>query len=121
MRTELNGKLYDTTDSVDIALDTLPTGDNHLYQTKQGEFFLLLQQSYLDGRKLGPEEDLYELAPDLFVRGAGEERSRRTKAPGHPTDHEQRSGVWCVKPVLKTVSRALPLDILLNWKSARHH
>src|SRR6185503_7558559 len=98
MRTEVNGKFYDTSDSEDIAIDTLPTGDNHLYQTRQGEFFLLWQQSYLDGRQLGPEEDLYELAPDLFIRGAAKERSRRTKsvfAIQPPTT--KAAMVWCVK------------------------
>ena len=113
MRTELNGKFYDTGDSADIAIDTLPNGDNHLYQTKQGEFFLLLQQSYLDGRKLGPEEDLYELAPDLFAPGAGEERGRRTKSVFtiQPLTNKE-AVVWCVKTQIPKQLRGYMLDIL---------
>ena len=113
MRTEVNGKFYDTMDSEDIAINTLPTGDNHLYHTKQGEYFLLVQQSYLDGRKLDPEEDLYELAPDLFIRGAREERSRRTKSvlAIQPVTNRE-AAVWCVKTLIPKQLRGYMLDIL---------
>ena len=113
MRTEVNGKFYDTGDSEDLAIDTLPTGDNHLYQTKQGEFFLLFQQSYLDGRKLGPEEDLYELAPDLFIRGAAVERDRRTKSVLAIRPITNREAVvWCVNTQIPKQLRGYLLDIL---------
>ena len=113
MRTEVNGKFYDTSDSEDLAIDTLPTGDNHLYQTKQGEFFLLFQQSYLDGRKLGPEEDLYELAPDLFIRGAADERDRRTKSVFAIRPITNREAVvWCVNTQIPKQLRGYLLDVL---------
>ncbi|MEO8429361.1 MAG: hypothetical protein ABI651_19895 [Verrucomicrobiota bacterium] len=113
MRTEVNGKFYDTHDSEDIAIDSLPNGDNHLYQTKQGEFFLLLQQSYLDGRKLEPEEDLYELAPDLFIRGASNERDRRTKSVFTIQPLTNKEAVaWCVKTQIPKQLRGLMLDVL---------
>jgi len=113
MRTEVNGKLYDTSDSEDIAINTLPTGDNHLFQTKQGDFFLLLQQCYLDGRELGPGEDLYELAPDLFTPGASEERNRRTKSvlTIQPVTTKEAL-VWCVKTQIPKQLRGYMLDIL---------
>src|SRR4030095_5046660 len=86
------------------------------------EFFLLFQQSYLDGRKLGPEEDLYELAPDLFIRGAAVERDRRTKSVLAIRPITNREAVvWCVNTQIPKPLRGYLLDILCTVANGWHY
>ena len=70
MKTTIAGIVYDTERSRKLAHKTTVSSDTQLFQTPQGDFFLVMLQIYIDGRKLGPNEywlDL-RLGPDVESR-----------------------------------------------------
>jgi hypothetical protein len=64
VRSKVGGRIYDTTRAKHLCGSGGGTFDNDLYQKPTGEFFIATRQRLLDGRPLGPEEDLAELLPD---------------------------------------------------------
>ena len=68
MKAIINGKAYDTDEaSWQATFLTASDTDHQLYRTADGEFFLVLDEVILDGRRLGPLEDVKDLAPELVM------------------------------------------------------
>jgi len=58
MRTTSDGITYDTETAQEICLDPSGDGDATLYRTNEGRFFLLPTETFLDGVKLRPNQEL---------------------------------------------------------------
>lgn len=56
---------YDTEDAKWICNESSPDGDDQLYQTDAGEFFLATCSTFVDGRQLKPWQGLEDVAPKM--------------------------------------------------------
>ena len=60
MKIIINGTPYE-----EITSDPSPDGDDKLLQTVDGEFFLQVGSTFLDGKKLKPWESVEDFAPEI--------------------------------------------------------
>ena len=97
MKTTLNGKTYDTDAASEITMHTTSAGENKLYQTHDGEFFLVEQTCSLDGRKLKPWESPEALAPELDDAHPHVRRSRIQFEEAIVTLSTRAAMEWCIK------------------------
>lgn len=66
MKASINGRIYDTEQAEwQSTFLTHSGGEHRLYRTPVGEFFIALEETVLDGRRLAPTETLESLAPEL--------------------------------------------------------
>jgi hypothetical protein len=117
MRTTINGKTYDTDRAKQVAADDYCSSVSTLYRTAKGEFFLVRADSYLDGRKLAPMEELHEIALEIepnTARLAPEvviERKRRLKWVDTVIPMTQREAMsWCIKAFVPECFRGYLLE-----------
>ena len=113
MKATLNGKNYDTEEASQIAGCDSPDGQDTLYETAEGEFFLRVGSTYLDGRKLQPCEHPYDLAPSLRGKGrkALQERLDRLRfEPEIVPLTERQAMIWCIKTQLPECFRGYVLE-----------
>jgi hypothetical protein len=70
LKANIAGIIYDTERSTNLAHKATVSSDAQLFQTRDGRFFLLMLQLYVDGRKLGPRECWVDLrsTPNLLSR-----------------------------------------------------
>ena len=123
MKATFNGILYDTDEAENICNATSRDGDDFLYQTSEGRFFLVKQSTYLDGVKLRPSESPEDVAPELDsgsddLEDAGEswasiysERRRRIRVTRTIVPLSDREAlVWCIKTQLPDAFRGRVLE-----------
>jgi hypothetical protein len=100
-----------------IANDPSADGDDQLYRTRDGHFFLIVMHTYLDGRKLLHSESLEELAPEIAPATAPdlEEACRqrqvrlRVERVTLPLTTKQAM-IWCIKTQIPECFRSYLLD-----------
>jgi len=70
LKESIGGIVYDTDKSKKLAHKATVSSDVQLFQTSDGNFFLLALQLYADGRRLGPNECWLDLrkAPEVQSR-----------------------------------------------------
>jgi hypothetical protein len=107
MRTTINGTTYDTEQAEAICNEPSPDGDDQLYRTQCGKFFLVAQNSFLDGVKLKPWQRPDEIAPELSF-GEYLERVTLTHEVIPMTDREALT--WCVKTQMPECFRGYVLE-----------
>jgi len=85
-------------------------GDEYLYQTAAGDFFLLRKIVYLDGRMMGPIENM---PPELLLGTAVAARKRRTRLKEKIIPMSAREALlWCVKTQIPETLRGYLLDCI---------
>ena len=89
MKASVDGKIHDT-DAAERQAEfiTYSNTEHELYRTTDGEFFLVLSDYVLDGRRLGPLESLEQLAPELCE--PPHDLSALTEWPNWETDDNER-------------------------------
>ena len=122
MRATIDGKTYDTERSKEICSNPSPDGDDYLFQTKDGRFFLQIGTTFLDGVKLRPDQDAEILAPELnpFVCRneptevvAARRRARvRYVRTIIPVMSDREALVWCVKTQMPDCFRGYVLEAI---------
>jgi len=119
VKATINGKTYDTEEAKQQAeFLTYSDGDHKLYRTEAGEFFLVLSDCVLDGRRLGPLESL---PPELHVSDGGREsRQLRDLERRRRLCWEERllpvteleAMTWCIKTQIPETFRGYLLECL---------
>ena len=104
VKVQIGNKLYDSEVAKSLAGHRTPSSHQELFHTSDGDFFLLINQIYVDGQKLGP----YDLWVDL----------RRTRVPNSRL--QCRQGIrplqrhealeWCIKTQIPQTFRGLLLE-----------
>jgi hypothetical protein len=118
MKATINGKTYDTEKAKEICNNPSPDGDDTLYRTPDGKFFVEVTSTFADGVQLRPDQSLEDVAPEISPGTAkvwGEvqyqERVRRTRTERRIIPLSDRETlVWCVKTQLPDCFRACVLD-----------
>lgn len=106
MKKTIGNTSYDTEISTSLAAERTQSTHQELHQTPEGEFFLLIHQIYVDGKRLNP----HELWVDL--RDASGEQSRlRCVQDILPLSHRE-AVEWCVKTQIPETLRGYVLDSL---------
>jgi len=121
MKATIKGTIYDTDAAQEICNSTSPDGDDLLYRTEDGRFFLVVMSMVVDGVKLRPSEEPEDVAPDLaptddsleamldsLPKRKGRIEVRETIIP--LTDREAL--VWCVKTQLPQCFLGAVLDCI---------
>ncbi len=106
-------------DAVEIINDSSPDGDDTLFQTRDGEFFLITTATLLDGKRLEPGQSLEDVAPEIAVGTASnltlaqQQRLRRVKREKTRVDlTREQALVWCIKTQIPDCFRGYLLDCL---------
>jgi hypothetical protein len=120
MKATIDNQTYDTKKAKEICMEPSPDGDDYLYQTKDGRFFLLETEMFLDGVKLRPDQDPDEIAPELDVCNfkvplseiEAQQRARiRCYQKIRPLS-DRAALVWCVKTQIPACFRGYVLDAI---------
>jgi hypothetical protein len=122
MNATINGQTYDTEQAEAICNEPSPDGDDQLYRTQCGKFFLVAQNTFLDGVKLKPWQTKDEIAPELSyslenrhssmetIHQMNLERVTSTKEIIPMTDREALT--WCVKTKMPECFRGYLLEAI---------
>ncbi len=104
MKVQIGNKVYDTAAATSLAGHRTSSTHQELYQTAEGDFFLLIHQVYVDGLKLGPH-DVW-----LDLRAARHPNSRLHCRQGiHPLKRHEALE-WCIKTQIPQTFRGLLLE-----------
>lgn len=68
MKATIGGIVYDTDESKKLAHKASPSTDAQLYQTRDGQFFLVSICLFVDGQKLAPDECWIDLRLDPDIK-----------------------------------------------------
>ena len=115
MHAIINGRRYNTALSTEIAIDDSPHGDDELYQTRSGAFFLVAKETWLDGRRLKPDEDVHDLAPELqpLTIHVSAERKKRIKIARTIIPLTRREAlIWTIRIRLPETFREYVLEAI---------
>jgi hypothetical protein len=122
MKAMLNGKVYDTSSAREVATDPSRDGDDALYQTKDGGFFIVETVTYLDGKKLEPWQAVEDMDPELSPElgltrpdAAPLEKRWRGRVKMRPQIHplSQRDAMlWCIKTQIPECFRGYLLEAI---------
>jgi len=122
MNATINGLTYDTEEAEEICMCPSPDGDDILYRTEDGRFFLQKSETFMDGVKLCPDQDPddiiganYEgMDDDDFLdelEKASRERERRCKTTRTIVPMTEREALlWCVKTQIPDCFRGYVLE-----------
>lgn len=114
MKTRINGKL-----ATEIAMDPSPDGDDTLYRTASGEFYLEEGTTFVDGNKLKPWEEVEVIAPELdYCRGPAAQITSKIEASRrrvrHVTSIKRLSArdamIWCIRTQIPECFRGYLLE-----------
>jgi hypothetical protein len=104
VKVQIGNKIYDSASAKSLAGNRTQSSHQELFQTPDGDFFLLIHQIYVDGQKLGPN--------DIWV-------DLRLTHPPHSRLH-CRQGIrplkrdealeWCIKTQIPMTFRGLLLE-----------
>ena len=104
MKVTINGIVYDTSLSKQLAHKPTASSDQRLYQLPSGEFFLLKLQMLVDGEKIGPNEVWIDL---------GREKPRKSRlcitARVLPLSNREAME-WCIKTQIPLTFRGYLLE-----------
>ncbi|MCX6925951.1 MAG: hypothetical protein NT154_22505 [Verrucomicrobia bacterium] len=121
MKATISGQTYNTEKAEEICTDASPDGDDILYRTKDGRFFLVVASTYLDGIKLLPSQDLHdratELGIDTSLSEAGNLNWTKLQARKTYTDEiipltDRQALEWCVKTQMPDCFRGYVLEAI---------
>jgi hypothetical protein len=110
MKATINENTYDTEKAEEICTDASPDGEDILYRTKDGRFFVVLVHTFLDGVKLRPDEDPYERAPELDDMKLEQVRTRIQHMHEIKPLSDREALVWCVKTQMPDCFRGYVLE-----------
>lgn len=105
MRVQIGNKIYDTTSAGSLAGHRTPSSHQELFQTSEGDFFLLIHQIYVDGNKLGPHEVWVDLR---VARHLAHARLQCRQGIRPLQRHEALE--WCIKTQIPETFRGLLLE-----------
>ncbi len=101
--------------------EALPGAIEVLHRDAKG-YVLVRTFVYLDGRRLGPEEDWHDLTPELAPIAARKERDRRIKDAHHAQRLSLHDAVlWCVRVCLPPELVGYVLDCLPGPADVARH
>ena len=106
MKKKIGTKTYDTEDAKSLAAERTRSMHQELFQTSEGDFFLLVHQIYVDGKRLNP----HELWVDL--RNATSEQSRLRCVQDIVPLSRLQAVEWCIKTQIPETLRGYVLDCL---------
>jgi hypothetical protein len=104
MRVQIGNKIYDTETATSLAGHRTSSSHQELFQTPEGEFFLLVHQLYIDGTKLGPHDTWVDL------RAARDPNSRLQCRRGIRPLQRHEALEWCIKTQIPETFRGLLLE-----------
>ena len=106
MRKKIGNKLYDTGTAKSLAADRTQSVHQELFHSPEGDFFLLVHQIYVDGKRLNP----HELWLDLRSKTSEQSRLRCVQEIVPLTDRDAVE--WCVKTQIPATLRGYVLDCI---------
>lgn len=106
VKVTISGITYDTDTAKKLAHKPTTSSDQQLYQTPGGQFFLLILQMMVDGKKLGP----HDIWVDLGKKKPGKSRLCIT---ARIVPVNSRSAMeWCIKTQIPMNFRGYLLECL---------
>ena len=110
MKATIRGATYDTKKAKEICTDASPDGDDILYQTKDGKFFVVLVSTFVNGVKLRPDQEPEDAAPERGLM-RWEQRNRRIRCTRRIKPMSDREAlVWYLKTQLPDCFRGYVLE-----------
>lgn len=106
MRKKIGNRTYDTDKAKSLATDRSQSAHQELFHTADGQFFLLVHQIYVDGKRMNP----HELWVDLRNKSSEKSRLRCVQEILPLTDREAVE--WCVKTQIPVTLRGYVLDCI---------
>ena len=110
MKAIINGKTYDTEHAEEVANTPGLSTDEKLFRTKEGEFFLGTTDTWLDGRRLGRDEDCFESYTAAGIKSFPSPRITHNKQIAPLTNRQAME--WCIKTQIPETFRGYLLDCL---------
>ena len=104
MRVQIGNKTYDTASDTRLAGHRTASRYQELFQTSEGDFFLYVQQIYVDGSKLGPNDTWVDL------RKKRDPHSRLHCRHGIRPLRRHEALEWCIKTQIPETFRGLLLE-----------
>ena len=106
MKKTIEGKTYDTENATSIAAESTHSSYQVLYQNEEGEFFLVIHQVYVDGKRLNPHELWVDLRQN--PKANGRLQCAQEIMPLVP----RQALEWCVKTQIPETLRGYLLDCI---------
>jgi len=106
MKKTIGDKTYDSDTARSIAGERTQATHQELFHTPEGDFFLLIHQIYVDGKRLNPHELWVDLRP------ATSEQSRLRCAQNIVPLTHREAVEWCIKTQIPETLRGYVLDCL---------
>ena len=104
MKVQIGQKIYDTTSATSLAGHRTRSSHQELFQTAEGDFFLLVHQICVDGNKLGPHDIWVDL------RTTRDPNSRLQCRQGIRPLQRHEALEWCIKTQIPETFRGLLLE-----------
>ena len=101
---QIGNKVYDTGSASSLAGYRTRSSHQELFQTPEGDFFLLIHQVYVDGNQLGPN-DLW-----IDLRTNPDPTSRLSCRHGVRPLERHQALEWCIKTQIPVTFRGLLLE-----------
>lgn len=106
----MNSKRFDPKHAEELANYPTMSTDEKLFRTEEGEFFLKLTDTWVDMRRLSPDEDAVET---YFAAGVENLPSPRVVHTTKITSLTHRQAMeWCIKTQIPETFRGYLLDCL---------
>lgn len=120
MKAKVNGRTYNTDTAENISNYPSPDGDDCLYRTRRGEFFLVQQRTFVDGKRLEPWQSASEIDCELSAGTCTKwcpetraQKEQRVRVEREIVPLSKRAAlVWCVKTQIPECLRGCVLDCI---------
>ena len=104
VKIQIGNKIYDTGSASSLAGHRTSSTHQELWRTPEGDFFLLVHQIYVDGRKLGPHDTWVDLRTRPHCS------SRLQCRRGIRPLKRREALEWCIKTQIPETFRGLLLE-----------